>query len=198
VAKFNFNDIPDEFQHRLMAYGEMGEEKSWGVGKISVLLWRAYEMRPKEEQPAKMLYYRAIGYWAKGTPAPTVRMYHGVVYHTPPDVVAEYENTAKEPCFHMYKAMNAHCQEPIDYVNTIEAWAMHQAELGYAFVDVEGFRFWLNKKNGAPPLWQGRLRRAQRICEQLAGDNDCPGEVKSEASRFNYRTKAHLDHPPLP
>ena len=168
--KFNYNSIPDEFQNQLMHFGELGEEKSWGVGKISVLLWRAYEMLDKEDQPSKMQYYRAIGYWAKGTPAPTVRMYHGVVLHTPPDVVAEYEGTAKEPCFHMYKAMNAYCQEPIDYVNVIEALAMERSEKGYSFIDVEAFRMWLAGKNGAPPAWQGRLRRAQRLCDQLMHD----------------------------
>ena len=195
--KFNYNNIPEEFQHRLQYLGDLGEEKSWGIGRLSVLLWRSILMLQEDTRPSKMQYYKAVGYWCK-TPSETVRMYHHVVDHVPDDVVREYEDTAKEPTFHMYKAMIPHCTEPIDYVNYIEAWGQDRAEQGYSFVDVEGFRGWLSAKNGAPPAWQGRLRRAQRLCEQLFDDPDCPKPIKSYAFAFKHSTIDYLDHPPLP
>lgn len=181
---FSANDIPAETIAELQMLGGLGEQRAWGVGRVTQYLIDASEAEGFEIP--RMQMYKAVGKWCKASPE-SVRMWHGVFKSVPASVRQHYASAPYEPSFHQYKALVPHCKTHDEYVAKIEAWLDHVAKTGGSPEDVDALRAWLMGGEGAPAPAVGRLERLVKASRRLGDDPTVPEPVRQLCKRFLER-----------
>ncbi len=163
--------IPDEVQHRLMAWAEQLEQNEWKIGDVACEL---VDERPPGVSP--ILVRAAIGQFTR-LASETVRDLERCSRYVPQKVRRRYDQLGR----HHFRACIPHCKTAKDYADTLDAW---MADQGTQSLSVRSLRAYLHKRDGSPPAWIARLRRIRELCEALVEDDGTPPALRQAASVF--------------
>ena len=175
---FSASDIDDETQNQLAALAELGEQRAWGVAKLTELLDRRLEASGRVV-PRKALY-AAVAQHARSS-GESVRMWHGVYKRVPDAIRIEYSDRLS---FHQFKAIVPHAKTEAEWADVINRWLDYAASSGHNPGSVDGLRAWVQDQKGAPPPMVGRHQRIGRALRVQLGDEGLPQRIKQEYTKF--------------
>ena len=186
---FSAGDVPDEMQMDLVALADMGEQRSWGVGRYTEVLDRALKAEGKFV-PRNALY-ASVAQHAKSS-SESVRMWHRIFLAVPADIRVEYGDRIS---FHQMKAIVPHAKTPEEWADVINRWLDYAANASHNPSSVDGLRAWLQDQKGAPPPEVGRhLRIGKALRRQLEDEAKIPPQiVKAYRDFFEKVNKAAGD-----
>lgn len=175
---FSARDIPDEMQMDLVALADMGEQRSWGVGKYTEVLDRALQAEGKFVPRGAL--YASVAQHAKAS-AESVRMWHRIFLAVPGDVRMEYEDRIS---FHQFKAIVPHAKTSSEWAGVINRWLDYAANSGHSPGSVDGLRAWLKDQQGVPPPEVGRHQRIGKAIRKQLENPNLPDRMRQEYRKF--------------
>lgn len=172
VSIFTASDVPEEIQQELASLADMGEARSWGVARLTEVLFRGLAATRTNVQ--KKDVYAAIAQHARSS-GESVRMWHRTYLAVPNDIRIEYQDRLS---FHQFKAVVPHAKTPAEWADVLNRWLDYAANSNHNPGSVDGLRAWLLDQKGAPPPEVGRHQRIGRSVRFMLEDEKVPAEIK--------------------
>lgn len=177
-ADFSAKDIDDEIQHQLGALAELGEQRAWGVAKLTEVIDRQAKGAGRVIQ--RKALYAAVAQHARSS-GESVRMWHSVYLKVPETIRVEFGDRLS---FHQMKAVCPHAKTESEFADVINRWLDYAANSGHSPGSVDGLRAWLGDQKGAPPPEVGRHQRIGKAVKYMIEDEHVPEPMRTLYRKF--------------
>jgi hypothetical protein len=182
--------IPDDISNRLQALADTGDATEYAIGDMCEEVFSLFWDDIKAECPAATKKWLYTGIADRcGRSWETVRMYHYVSKHVPPDVRDDYPSLSRNH----HKAMIPHAAgDPAKHRDLCEWWLTKADEYGGSVGGVTALRAALPSSGKASnlPVWVLRARRLLTAAEALQKEPTSPPAVVDLMDRLIKRWQA--------